>query len=254
MIFFFQMSLLSPKIATYAPFHRERTSTSWQQRDQFLTDTYRRSQDEAYKSQVENLLETKRQNEKKIRHLENEMETIKKSEKKKYKQLEKEHKELIKKNNYLKDKVDDLNSKLLLREKTMVNNAGVREDEVDSTPKTETAFLDLKKSQENFENRLMKEMSRGQQQLLEVVEMQQKTITDVTSKLESATVKFEAYVDKMDNRNDTSENRKSTAKSVPSSDTLFSPLNQTNKLGKSISNTMARQESFHYDVGVPKKK
>ena len=182
------------------------------------------------------------------------METIKKSEKKKYKQLEKEHKELIKKNNYLKDKVDDLNSKLLLREKTMVNNAGVREDEVDSTPKTENAFLDLKKSQENFENRLMKEMSRGQQQLLKVVEMQQKTIADVTSKLESTTVKFEAYVDKMDNRNDTSENRKSTAKSVPSCDTLLPPLNQTNKLGKSISNTMARQESFHYDVGVPQKR
>lgn len=248
------MSLLSPKIATYAPFHRERTST-WQQRDQFQLDTaYRRSHDEAYKRQVESLLETKRQNENKIRHLENEMEKIKKSEKKKYKQLEKEHKELMKENNYLKDKVDDLTSKLRLREKTMVNKAGVGEDEVDSPPKTENAFLDLKKSQENFENRLMKEMSRGQQQLLKVVEMQQKTIADVTSKLESATVKFEAFVDKMDNRNDTSENRKSTAKSVPSSDTLLPPLNQTNKLGKSISNTMARQESFIYDVGVPQKK
>lgn len=240
------MSLLSPKIATYVPFHRERTSTSWQQRDQFQPDTYRRSQDEAYKSQVENLLETKRQNEKKISppwkwNGDNQ-------------EVREKEIQTIGERTQGTDKVDDLNSKLLLREKTMVNNAGVREDEVDSTPKTENAFLDLKKSQENFENRLMKEMSRGQQQLLKVVEMQQKTIADVTSKLESVTVKFEAYVDKMDNRNDTSENRKSTAKSVPSCDTLLPPLNQTNKLGKSISNTMARQESFHHDVGVPQKR
>ncbi|XP_052071667.1 paramyosin-like [Mytilus californianus] len=249
------ISLLTPKIATYAPFHREHISL-WQPKENMIE---RKSHDE-YKS----LLEIKRQNEARIKQLEHEMEKVKRTEKKRYKQLEKEYKELTKNNNELKAKVDELKIQLNARDefiKTARSRSSYGQDEVDSPVKnSDRTFLDLKKSQENFENKLMKEMAKGQQQLLNIVqELSQKNViqeiklAEATDKLETATAKLNSVAEKIDNRLDGHDGRKSTSKSNGSTNLSEMTLPPLNKLGKHFSDALPRQNTFMDGVGVPHK-
>lgn len=230
------ISLLSPKIASFAPFHRERTSL-WSKEH-----SERRSHDEANQRRIENLMALKHENEDKIRKLEKEMEKSKK-EKKKYKQLEIEYKELTKENDKLKIQVDDLKHKLEARDQMLRSARKTREgeDEVDAPiKKDEVSFTDLKKSQENFENRLMKEMSKGQQQLLKVVESltqknveQERKLAEATEKLDIATARLTAAADRLDSPETRSTAR--TSSTMQSSETILPPIM---RIGK------ARQNSF----------
>ncbi|CAG2246254.1 unnamed protein product [Mytilus edulis] len=249
------ISLLTPKIATYAPFHREHTSL-WQQKENMIE---RKSHDE-YKS----LLEIKRQNEARIKQLEHEMEKVRRTERKRYKQLEKEYRELTRNNNELKAKVDELKIQLNARDefiKTARSRSSYGQDEVDSSVKhSDSTFLDLKKSQENFENKLMKEMAKGQQQLLNIVQelsqknvIQEKKLAEATDKLETATAKLNSVAEKIDNRLDGHDGRKSTSKSSASTNLSEMTLPPLNKLGKHFSDGLTRQNTFMDGVGVPHK-
>lgn len=234
----FQMSLLSPKIATFAPFHRERTSV-WSMKNE-KDHSERRSHDEANQRCIEKLMATKQENETKIRHLEKEMEKAKK-EKKKYRQLETEYRELTRENDELKAKVEDLRSKLEVRDKIIKSavNSKSGEDEVDAPMKKDNGFVDLKKSQEHFENRLMKEMAKGQQQLLKVVEAltqknaeQERKLLQATEKLDSATARLNSAADRLDNADIKSTAR--TGSSMQSSETILPPIM---RVGKARQNT-----------------
>lgn len=171
------MYLPTRKVATSASFHQEHTSLGHQKENMV-----ERKQHDEYKY----LSEISKQNEVRIKQLESELKKAKQTEKK-YSQLEKEYNELKIENKELKAKVDELKNQLKERDefiKTTRERTSILQDEVGSPVKNfDKTFLNLIKSQENLENKLMNAMAKGQRQ-------SERKLAEATYKLDTATDKL----------------------------------------------------------------